>query len=136
MGLVPLTFRPMEQLPHLADQPPMKGTPPPVPLFQPIKSVLPGFADEGQISSDEIRDAADVHETHVHHGIHQLKDRVPIIFLNPGRGEMASDMKLLENFFHLDIQVGKRLLENRFDLSLKSGINCVMDKEASFLWFL
>jgi hypothetical protein len=71
--------------------------------------------------------------TYIHHGEHQLKGSVAIMFANSGSREMALDAKLLENLFHLDIQVGKRLLENRFDLSLKSNINSVMHKQASFL---
>jgi hypothetical protein len=120
----------------MADQTPMKGTPTAVPLFQPVKGIFPGFADNRQISFDEISYTMDVHETHIHHGVHQLNGGVAIIFTNPGSREMALNTKLLENLFHLDIQVGKRLLENRFDLALKSNVNSVMHKEASFLWFL
>jgi len=126
----------MEQLSHMADQTPMKSTPTAVPLFQTIKGVFPGSSENRQISLDEISDTMDVHEAYIHHGVHQLQGTVAIMFANPGSCEMALDTKLVENLFHLDIQVGKRFLENRFDLSLKSNINSVMHKEASFLWFI
>jgi hypothetical protein len=60
MGLMPLILRPMEQLSHMADQTPMKGTPTKVPLFQTIKGVFSGFSENRQISLDEISDTMDV----------------------------------------------------------------------------
>jgi hypothetical protein len=136
MNLMTPISRPMEQLSHMADQTPMKSTPTAVSLFQTIKGVFPGSSNNRQISLDEISDTMEMHETHIHHGVYQLKGSVAIIFANSGSREMALDTKFAENLFHLDIQVGKRLLENRFDLPLKSNINSVMHKEASFLWFL
>jgi hypothetical protein len=136
MDIMPLVLRPMEQLSHMTDQTAMKGTPTAVPLFQPIKGVFPGFADNHKISFDEISDAVDMNETHIYHGIHQLNGSLTVIFANAGSGEMALNTKLLENLFHLDIQVSKRLLKNRFDLALKFNFNFAMHKEASILWFM
>lgn len=71
-----------------------------------------------------------------HHGVHQFNSSVTVIFAIPGSGEIALNTKLLENLFHLDIQVSKQLIENSFDLALKINFNFAMYKKASILWVL
>ena len=113
----------------MADQTPMKGTPTAVPLFQPVKGVFPGFADNRQISFTNSATPW-MCMKHIFTMVYTyLNGSVGVIFANPGSSEMALDTKLLENLFHLDIQVSKRLLENRFHLALKFNFNFAMHKD-------
>jgi hypothetical protein len=63
MDVMAPVLRPMEQLSHMTNQTPIKGTPTTVPLFQSVEGVFPGFADNRQIAFDEIGDTLNVHET-------------------------------------------------------------------------
>jgi hypothetical protein len=82
----------------------------------------------------------------VRHGLKMEKDEVSedkqqvdraitLTLADAGSGQMAYEAQHRKPLLHPQIQVGAKLLDRRFDLSLKASNLSVMQSEAPLLWF-
>ena len=60
----------------------------------------------------------------------------PFAFADTGSGQMTFDVQHGKQFLDPQFQVGSKIFQSRFDLSLKESELSVMQSKAPILWFL
>jgi hypothetical protein len=126
--------RPVESGTKMPDKAPVKGSPTPLAILEPVEGVFSGLKKGVDKPPHEFVNAVHMQENQIDKDEQKLTRRISIPFPYPGPGQMTLDAKYGEQFLDSQIEIRQGHLEHRFDLSLKRGEPFVIHMGAPLLW--
>jgi hypothetical protein len=111
--------QPVEFGAKMPDKAPVKGSPAPLGILEPIEGVFSGLKKGTDKPLHEVVNAVCMQENQINKDKHKLDGRISIPFPDPGPSQMTLDPKYGEQSLDSQIKISQGHLQNRFDLSLK-----------------